>query len=91
MAAGHDEERRRFEADRQAAEARRDAAFDKYGGGGADRAFGGSLREAVAMDAACNMLVEAGLVRAQFARAGETKGRAARKFEVNAQIVGGAQ
>ena len=55
------------------------------------RQIGGSLREAAAMDAACNMLVEAGLIRAQFARAGETKGRAARKFEVNPRIVGGVQ
>jgi hypothetical protein len=54
------------------------------------RQIGGSLREAAAMDAACTMLIEAGLIRAQFARAGETRGRAARRFEVNPQIFGGA-
>ena len=41
------------------------------------RAIGGMLRETAAMDAACAVLVEAGLIRPRFDRAGETKGRTA--------------
>jgi hypothetical protein len=39
------------------------------------REIGGSLREAAAMDAACDALVEAELIRRRFSRAGTTAGR----------------
>src|SRR4051812_19556913 len=53
------------------------------------RVIGGTLREPEAMDAACAVLVEAGLIRPRFGRAGETKGRAARNSDVNPAVFGG--
>jgi hypothetical protein len=47
------------------------------------REIGGNLREAAPMEAACNALVDAGLIRARFERAGSTPGRPAKNFEVN--------
>lgn len=44
----------------------------------ARREVGGPLRDAAAMDAACDALVEAGLIRGRFSRAGSVKGRAAK-------------
>jgi len=47
------------------------------------RLSGGPIREAEPMNAACKLLVEFGLIRPQFRRAGPTKGRMAQTFEVN--------
>lgn len=47
------------------------------------RQIGGLLRDAANMDAACNQLIEGGLIRPRFERAGEGKGRPARNYEVN--------
>jgi hypothetical protein len=41
------------------------------------------LRDAPAMDQACAVLVEAGLIRPKFTRAGSTTGRKARNYDVN--------
>jgi hypothetical protein len=49
---------------------------------------GGLLRSAEGMDEACQGLVEAGLIRPQFSRAGAAKGRAARNYEVNPALRG---
>ena len=46
------------------------------------RQIGGMLRDAADMDAACKQLVEAGLIRARFIRAGEGKGRKALNYGV---------
>lgn len=47
------------------------------------REIGGPLREAEAMERACVTLIESGLIRPEFARAGETKGRTAKNYETN--------
>ena len=47
------------------------------------REIGGVLREAEHMDEACEGLVEAGLIRPRFVRAGGTKGKPAKRYEVN--------
>jgi hypothetical protein len=52
------------------------------------RLSGGPIREAEPMNAACKLLVEFGLIRPQFRRAGPTKGRMAQTFEVNPIIFG---
>ena len=52
------------------------------------REIGGALRETPAMNAACEVLIEAGLLRPQFSRAGENKGRQAKNFEVNPAVFG---
>jgi hypothetical protein len=49
----------------------------------ARRQIGGLLREATDMDAACAVLVEADLLRPRFGRAGGTKGREAKIYEVH--------
>ncbi|WP_267361708.1 MULTISPECIES: hypothetical protein, partial [unclassified Methylobacterium] len=49
--------------------------------------IGGMLREAADMDAACKQLVEAGLIRPRFTRAGEVKGRKSQSYEVNPEVV----
>ena len=54
------------------------------------REIGGALlRDASAMNAACNTLVEAGLIRPKFARAGGTPGKQAKNYEVNPAVFGG--
>jgi hypothetical protein len=50
------------------------------------REIGGRLREAAAMEGACKLLVEAGLVRPRFTRAGERGGRKASNYEVNPAV-----
>lgn len=50
------------------------------------RQIGGMLRDAANMDAACKQLVEAGLIRARFTRAGDGKGRKALNYEVNPEV-----
>ncbi|UIJ74292.1 DUF3987 domain-containing protein [Aurantimonas sp. HBX-1] len=52
------------------------------------REVGGLLRESAAMDAACNVLVEAGLIRSKPSRSGSQAGRAAKTYEVNSTIFG---
>jgi hypothetical protein len=47
------------------------------------REINGLVREPAAMDAACSALVEAGLIRPQFTRAGDQPGRKAKVYEVN--------
>ncbi|MCF4123852.1 YfjI family protein [Methylobacterium sp. SyP6R] len=47
------------------------------------REIGGPLREADQMNSACEGLVEANLIRPRFTRAGPTKGKAAKRYEVN--------
>ena len=47
------------------------------------RVIGGMLREPKAMDAACEALAEAGLIRPEFARVGGGGGRPARNYRVN--------
>lgn len=51
------------------------------------RQIGGLLRDATNMEAACTQLVEGGLIRPCFSRAGEGKGRQARNYEVNPVIL----
>jgi hypothetical protein len=55
------------------------------------REIGGRLREAAAMEDACQALVEAGLVRPRFTRAGHRRGREARNYEVNPALHRGLQ
>ncbi|MDT2024557.1 DUF3987 domain-containing protein [Methylocella sp. CPCC 101449] len=55
------------------------------------RTVGGSLREPAAMDAACDVLVEGGLIREAFSRAGGTYGKRAKNFIVNPTVFGGKQ
>jgi hypothetical protein len=55
------------------------------------RDIGSTLREAAAMDAACNILVDAGLIRARPERAGSTSGRQAKNYEVNPAVLAGLQ
>ena len=50
------------------------------------RQIGGMLREAADMEAACKQLVEAGLIRPRFTRAGEVKGRKSQSYEVNPEV-----
>jgi hypothetical protein len=50
------------------------------------REIGGALRDTAAMEVACAVLVEAGLIRPAFTRTGDTKGRRSRKFEVNPAV-----
>jgi hypothetical protein len=52
------------------------------------RQIGGAVREAAAMDAACAVLIEAGLIRAKSSRSGEAGGRPARNYEVNPRVLG---
>jgi hypothetical protein len=47
------------------------------------REIGGLVREASAMDGACKVLVEAGLIRPRFSRTGPSKCRQAHSFEMN--------
>jgi hypothetical protein len=47
------------------------------------REVGGLVREASAMDGACKVLVEGGLIRPRFSRTGPSKGRQAQNYEVN--------
>jgi hypothetical protein len=54
------------------------------------RAIGGALREADAVKAACAALVEAGLIREKFSRAGSTSGKMARNYEVNPAVYQGS-
>jgi hypothetical protein len=49
---------------------------------------GGTLREAKDMSAACEALVEAGLIRSMASRAGPPGGRPAANYEVNPLLVG---
>ena len=49
----------------------------------ARREIGGLVRETPAMDGACKVLIEAGLIRPRFSRAGGNKGRQAQNYEVN--------
>jgi hypothetical protein len=55
------------------------------------REIGGRLREAATMEGACKLLVEAGLVRPRFTRAGERGGRKAGNYEVNPAVQRGLQ
>jgi hypothetical protein len=55
------------------------------------REIGGAIREPEAMDAACTILLDAGLIRPRFTREGDTKGRTARNFETNPKMLGGRQ
>jgi hypothetical protein len=55
------------------------------------RDIGGNLREAAAMEGACKLLGEAGLVRPRFTRAGERGGRKAANYEVNPTVLRGLQ
>ncbi|KAA0122230.1 DUF3987 domain-containing protein [Methylobacterium sp. P1-11] len=50
------------------------------------RQIGGMLRDATDMEAACKQLVEAGLIRQRFTRAGEGKGRKALNYEVHPEV-----
>ena len=50
------------------------------------RQVGGMLRDAADMEAACKQLVEAGLIRQRFTRAGEGKGRKALNYEVHPEV-----
>lgn len=50
------------------------------------RQIGGMLRDAADMEAACKQLVEAGLIRPRFSRAGEGKGRKALNYEVHPEV-----
>ena len=50
------------------------------------RQIGGMLREAADMEAACKQLVEAGLIRPRFTRAGEVKGRKSQSYEVHPEV-----
>lgn len=52
------------------------------------REIGGELREATAMEAACAVLVEAGLIKGHPSRAGEIKGRTAKNYDVNPVVFG---
>ena len=52
------------------------------------REIGGTLRDPAPMDAACAMLVEAGLIRPRFERAGQTSGKPAKNYEVNPAVLG---
>jgi len=54
------------------------------------REVGGSLRDPGAMEAACKTLIEAGLIRPRFSRAGQQAGRPSRDYEVNAVVHEGA-
>jgi hypothetical protein len=54
------------------------------------RTIGGGLRDAPKMKAACEALVEAGLIRPAFTRSGASAGRAAQNFEVNPVVLGRA-
>jgi len=47
------------------------------------RDIGGAVREAAPMQAACDTLAEAGLIRPHFTRAGSTPGQPAKNYEVN--------
>lgn len=51
------------------------------------REVGGMLRDAADMEAACQQLVEANLIRARFTRAGEGKGRKALNYEVHPAVL----
>ena len=55
------------------------------------RDIGGTVREAAAMDAACTILVDAGLIRARPERAGSTSGRQAKNYVVNPAVPAGHQ
>jgi len=50
------------------------------------RQVGGMLRDAADMEAACKQLVESGLIRQRFSRAGEGKGRKALNYEVHPEV-----
>ena len=54
------------------------------------RTIGGALREADAVKAACTTLVEAGLIREKFSRAGMAPGKKARNYEVNPAVYQGS-
>jgi hypothetical protein len=51
------------------------------------REVGGMLRDAADMEAACQQLVEANLIRARFTRAGEGKGRKALNYDVHPAVL----
>jgi hypothetical protein len=57
----------------------------------ARREIGGTLREAAKMEAACNVLIEAGLIRERPARSGPSYGRLAKGYEVNPALMEGQQ
>lgn len=50
------------------------------------RQIGGLLREAADMEAACKQLLEAGLIRPRFTRAGDVKGRKSQSYEVHPAV-----
>ncbi len=50
------------------------------------RQIGGMLRDSADMDAACKQLIEAGLIRARFTRAGGGKGRKSQDYEVHPAV-----
>jgi hypothetical protein len=52
------------------------------------REIGGTLRDPTPMDVACTALVEAGLIRPRFERAGHTSGKPAKNYEVNPAVLG---
>jgi hypothetical protein len=51
------------------------------------REIGGLVREASAMDGACKVLVEGGLIRPRFSRMGSSKGRRAQNYKVNSVLL----
>ncbi|WP_193227573.1 DUF3987 domain-containing protein [Aureimonas psammosilenae] len=51
------------------------------------RDIGGALRDALAMDGACNALCDAGLIRDIGGRAGGSAGRRSKSFEVNSIVL----
>jgi hypothetical protein len=51
------------------------------------RHIGGALREPAAMRAACKVLIDGGLIRPAFTRAGETSGRHAQNYDVNPVVL----
>ena len=54
------------------------------------RKIGGPIKASSAMQAACDILVEEGLIRPAFTRMGDTPGRHAKNYEVNPLLIGGA-
>ena len=69
----------------------RKAGLVEFNAREARREIGGRLREAPAMEAACRQLVEAGLIRPRFTRAGERGGRKAANYEVHPAVQRGLQ
>ena len=66
----------------------RSKRLDRFNARLVRREIGGVVREAAAMKDACDVLAEAGLIRPQSTRLGETKGRASLEYEVNPAVLG---